>query len=475
VWIRLYDAEGASVTQPFLIGALNELEEIEPNDKPRLAQTIAEPNVTVNGVLKDAEVDCFAVPLAAGQTLVATLDANTRLGSPMDSILQIVTQEGIVLAENHDDLNLDPRLSFTASKAGTYVVRIFAFPATPNTTIRFNGGSGHIYRLTLTTGPYVTHAVPLAAPLSNPGDVSLAGWNIPPDARLRVVPFGLARLIDFQEFEPIDELRRSQDARIGYAFAPGFPSATRVRLTPYTVLTRLLSDDSNNPTILPVSSTMTGCLKSRRQTDDYLIPLTKGQQVVISVEARSLDVPLDPIMKLTDPAGAIIADVDDTGPSRDSAIAHTAAHDGNYRLSVSDRFRQGGERCWYLLTVRLEQSDFELSATADTVLIPTDKPGELSVKIQRRGTSAETVGPITVQAVGLPESVTSPVVVSETMGPTATEVKLTFTSPGLAFSGPIRIIGKSIQPKEIERFARTPARLGVSFETIWLTVAEKPK
>ena len=474
VWIRLYNAEGASSPFPFLIGGLKEIAEVEPNNKPREAQAIAEPGVTINGTLKDAEVDCFSVTLLAGQTLVAAVDANTRLGSPMDAVLQIVSPEGIVLAENHDDLKLDPRLPFTVTKAGPYIVRLFAFPAAPDTSIRFNGGANHLYRLTLTTGPFVTHAVPLSAPLVNPGAVSITGWNLPPELKLNIVPYGGPRLADFAEFEVIDELRRSPDARLGFASVADFSLSTRIRLTPQTVVNRATQPDPHSPLAITSSSSVTGCLVSRHQRDDYRIPLLKGQQVVISVEARSLDLLLDPVLKLTDPSGAVIADVDDTGPTRDSSIVHTAAKDGDFALSVSDRFRHGGERCWYLLTVRLEQPDFELSVTTDAVVVVPDKPAELVVKVQRRGTAAETVGPITVQALGLPEGLTTSAVVSEPTGATAAEVKLAISSTGMAFSGPIRVAGKTTQPKEIDRFARTPAKLGVSFETIWLTATPKP-
>jgi hypothetical protein len=475
VWIRLYDAEGASSTFPFLIGGQKEINEVEPNNKPREAQVIAEPDITVNGTLKDAEVDCFAVTLMAGQTLVAAVDANTRLGSPMDSILQIVSPEGIVLAENHDDLKLDPRLPFTVTRTGPYIVRLFAFPAAPDTSIRFNGGANHIYRLTLTTGPYVTHAVPLSVPLVNPGSVSVAGWNLAPDRKLNVVPFGGTRLADYQEFEVLDELRRSTDARIGFAFAPDSSLATRVRLTPQAVINNSSTNDPKTPLAIPLSSSVTGCLKSRHQADDYLIPLLKGQQIVISAESRSLDLPLDPVMKFADPSGAVIADIDDTGPTRDSSITHAATKDGDYRLTVSDRFRQGGERCWYLLTARLDQPDFELSVTSDSIVVAPDKPTELTVKVQRRGSAAEVVGAITIEATGLPEGLTSSVAVSEITGPTAGEVKLMLSSTGMtAFSGPVRVIGKTTQPKSIERFARTPAKLGASFETIWLTAIKSP-
>jgi hypothetical protein len=475
IWFRLYNQEGVSIPQPFLIGSRKEINEIEPNNKLAEAQPITELDVTVNGLFKEAEVDSFAVTLNAGQTLVAALDANTRLGSPMDSILQIVSPQGIVLAENHDDLKLDPRLTFTPKTTGTYFVRLFAFPAAPDTSIRFNGGANHIYRLTLTTGPYVTHTIPLSVPGENPGMVAVSGWNLPVDTRLNVVPFGGTRFVESQEYEVLDELRRMPDARIGFAFSPDFSQATRLRFTPPAITTTAGSIDEKGVMTIPVSSSLTGCLTQKQATAEYLIPVVKGQPLVISAEARSLDLLLDPVMKLVDPAGAVIAEIDDTGATRDAAIVHTAAQDGLYRLTITDRFRKGGERCWYLLTVRLDQPDYDLAVTGDAVVVAVDKPAEMVVKIARRGTPADAIGPISLQVIGLPEGISSAAVLSEATGPTAAEVKLTLTTTGIPFSGPIRILGKAAAANDLVRSARTAARLGVAFDTIWLTGLEKPQ
>ena len=180
-------------------------------------------------------------------------------------------------------------------------------------------------------------------------------------------------------------------------------------------------------------------------------------------------------MTLFDPTGKAVAEVDDVGASRDVSIVHTTALDGEYQLTIGDRFRQGGDRAWYLLTVRTEQPDFELSVSTDQITVAADKPTELPVKIQRRDTAPTPTGSIEVKVLGLPEHVTVAAVVSEPNSPTAAEVKLSFTSNGTPFSGPIRIVGKTAQPKEIERFARTPARLGYAFESFWMTATEPPK
>lgn len=472
-WIRLYNADGTSVPLPFLIGNLPEIAETEPNDKFREPQSVSSTVVTINGHLKDVDVDCFAVELAANQTLVAAVDANTRLGSPMDSVLQIVSPDGIVLAENHDDLNLDPRLAFTPAKPGTYIVRIFAFPSTPGQAIRFNGSPTHLYRLTLTTGPYVTHPVPLAASAQQPAPASVVGWNLPSDSKLNILPYPTDQLNENAEFELLSDLRRYSDAKTGFIWAPQFAGHSRIRLEPPAIQKILVRPDSPDSVSIQMGTAITACLKNRKQVDEYRLPLTKGQQVILTAETRSLGTQLDSVLKLIDPAGGVVAESDDVGAARDSIIAHTAAHDGEYRITVRDRFQRGSDRYWYLLTARLEEADFELSASAESVSVTTGTPTEVAVKILRRGTASEAVGPITVQAVNLPAGVTCAAVVSEPSGPTAAEVKLSLTSTGPAFSGPIRISGKATAPKEFERFARTPVRLDACFETIWLTVIEK--
>ncbi len=476
VWVRLYNAEGASATFPFQIDNLPEIAEVEPNNSPKTAQKLPESSFIVNGVLEGADVDSFAVPLKAGQTLVAAVDANTALGSPMDAMLQIVTPNGTVVAENNDDVQLDPRLAYTAPRDGIYIARLFAFPSAPGTSIAFVGGANFVYRMTLTTGPYITHAIPLAvsAPTADkpnePQTVEVVGWNIPAGTRLPVVALGGERLAGFPEYEPIDELRNSADSRLGIVFAPGFANSARVRIVPHASVPTVMTADAAP---LAPSSTVTGWLKTKGQRDVHKVTLQKGQTFVASVESRSLNLLVDPVLLLLDPTGAKVAEVDDIGATQDSAVSHTAAHDGEYKFVVRDRYEQGGDRCAYRLSVRLEQPDFELNLTSDTVTIEPGKPTEVAVKIVRRAGPGGAVGPITIQIPNLPEGVTCPPVVSEPTGPTAAEVKLALTAAGPAFSGPVRVVGTAAQPKELARAARTPARLGATTDVAWLTVIEK--
>ena len=178
-WVRVYDEEGATSLRPFIIGTLPEIGEVEPNDDPRHPQAIGLTSATVNGRLaKRGDVDGYSVSLDQGQRLVADLEANRHLGSPMDAVLQVVSPAGFVLAQNDDAVGRDPRIVFEAPARGTFVIRLFAFPSKPDSSIRFAGGEAFIYRLTLTTGGFLEHVFPLAVSKECPATVTAIGTNI---------------------------------------------------------------------------------------------------------------------------------------------------------------------------------------------------------------------------------------------------------------------------------------------------------
>ena len=86
-------------------------------------------------------MDCFAVMLQKGQTLVAAFEAGRRSARRWTRVLQILSADGFVLDQNNDFHGLDPFIAFPAPKDGTYIVRTFAFPAVPDASIRFAAAS----------------------------------------------------------------------------------------------------------------------------------------------------------------------------------------------------------------------------------------------------------------------------------------------------------------------------------------------
>jgi hypothetical protein len=154
-WVRLHSPESVSPLLRFLVSEHASVLEVEPNDAFAKPQPIESLPTDIYGVLqKSGDVDHYQMHLSKGQRLVASLEANRVLKSPMDACLEIVDTKGNILAQNLDALGLDPRLVFLAPEDGLYLVRVYAFPETPDSTIGYAGGEKHLYRLECSVGDF---------------------------------------------------------------------------------------------------------------------------------------------------------------------------------------------------------------------------------------------------------------------------------------------------------------------------------
>lgn len=461
-WVRLHDDEGATEPRPFLIGTLPEVAEVEPNDDPKAPQTLDSTTVVVNGKLaKSGDVDGFAVSLKAGQTLVASMEANQRLGSPMDGVLQVASPDGFVLAQNDDDHGRDPQLVFEAPGDGRYLVRAFAFPATPNSSIQFAGGSDFIYRLTLTTAGFLDHVEPLAVTQGESASVTGSGWNIPEAAQTLTVEPGT-----------LDE--------VGHALLGNTADLVRVS---DPVLSEAEPNDPAHPQGISVPVAVFGRIDPARDVDVFQFSATKGKPLVIRVESSTLGHPLDPVVRVTDATGKTIAEMDDPGSGRgrgrrgaskthDPELPFTAPADGDYHVQVRDLHGRGGPRFVYLLSVAAPRPEARLTLKATQFTVAPGKPIDLPITVERL---AGFDGAIEIALDGDHDGLNAPTVTSEPKGDSSKAVTLKLTAEDAAPSGPIRIVGKVKGVESKPLAARAPIEgFNASIESIWLTVP-KPK
>jgi hypothetical protein len=416
-WLWLHDEQGASVPRPFLVGTLPEVREREPNDDPKKPRRIDTLPVVVNGRLeKPNDVDGFALQLRKGQTLVAALEAWQTLRSPMDGVLQIVSPDGFVLAQDNDTHGLDPFLAFSVPKDGTYVVRTFAFPAVPDSSIRFAGADTFVYRLTLTTGGYADFARPLAVRRADPGTVELVGWNIPDEAK---------RL-------PVTVTDGADEATV---FHPLVANPVRVRLEPHACVTRPTSAD---PFPIEPPVTVTGHLIRPGATDWYSFPAKKGQKLVFRVESRAQGLPVSAVLTVTDEALKPFASVEATGVDGDTELTFTPPTDGRYRLAVRDRYRGGGPRHVYRLRATPAEPDFALTVAADRFTVAAGQSLDVPVAIQRLNGLA---GEIELSAEGLPAGVVA-ARVTAAGGAASVLLRLSAQADAAGAAGAFRIVGR---------------------------------
>ncbi|MFO0877500.1 MAG: PPC domain-containing protein [Gemmataceae bacterium] len=438
-WLRLVDSEGASSPRRIVIGTLPELLEQEPNDDRTQPQILPGPATVVHGKLaRSGDVDCFAVKGRKGQTLVASMDAQRWLGSPMDGVLQIVSETGFVLAQNNDHHGQDPQVVLPLEADGTYIVRVFGFPAVADATIGFAGGERFQYRLTITTGPFIDHAWPVAVERSKLTPVELVGWNLPGAVgRQAVVPFG-------------DE---------GRVFLPEAGGLGLVALEAHGCAIR------SGETLVAVPSTTTARLAGPNESHPYRFQGKKGQRYLFQVESPSRGFVVDPTLRLTDAAGKLLGQARAGELYRDVELLATIPADGAYLLTVGDETRHGGPRHVYLLRARLVEPDFALQVKADQFSVAPGKTLDVPITVERKHGFA---GPIDLTIEGLPQGVRAQAVPG--MGATQT-LRLTADEKAKG-GGPIRIVGKAGARSVLARATLTDPEATTS--ELWLTLSGAP-
>lgn len=410
--VRLYNEFGATDLLPVMIGVIPEIADEEPNNDPASAQRIELPSVTINGVLeKNEEVDLFAVSLTAGQTFIASVQAHQELGSPMDSVLQLLDALGTVIAHNDDDHGLDPQIVFHVPSDGQYFVRTIAFPSEPNSSIQLAGGENYVYRLTLTTAGFVDYVSPAIVDQRIENQISLHGWNLP------------AQTASLSSFE----------SKAKFA-AAGVVNVARISGVSHDCF----SEDQLTDTPLPKTFSVTGCLSQPGEEDVYQITGEKGQKASVSVIARALNSSLDPVCVISDATAKVIKETDDQDRENLDVQTEIQWGEGIHTFKITDRYGFGGERFFYVLTCQPVQPEFSATVNVNSIVIPDDKPFELPVSIDRQHGFSEK---ITVSIEGLPEGVTCDGVDSLKEGETAKTVtlKLIRSDAAAAFTGPIRI------------------------------------
>lgn len=449
-WLRFFNAEGATAQMPFVLGRLPEMVETEPNNDVAKAQAIDKSSV-INGKLGAAnDVDVYAIALQKGQTLVAQVDANWRLGFPVDPIMQILAANGTVLEQVDDDHGFDPMIAFEAPADGTWLVRVFGFPAAPNSTIRFAGGADYLYRLTMTTGPVANHAVPAAVQNGGDATVKLAGWNLT-GALSGPIKSDAGSLADLTHAD--------------------LPHEVSLSLVDELVLIAVEPCNADKPLAVTIPTTICGVIDEAADEDNFKFSAKKGEVLVIGVESRSLGHPLDTVITVFDKDGKSLGESDDAVRNKaDSRLVFSVKADGDYTVRIRDLFEKGGWRFAYRLSIRPRQPSLKLTLKADVFKATPGTPLEIPVTIARNDGFKEEV---MVSVVDLPEGATVEAVKSEVKGDTSKSVKLILKTDGAKpFNGPLRIVGKYGEDETVSaQFDVTTFKR--STEDFWLTILPK--
>lgn len=452
-WIRAWNAEGASPLRPFVVGTLPEVLETEPNDRLEQAPVLEAVSQIVNGQLhKSGEVDVVAIPLTAGQTVVCALSASHQLGSPMDSVLQLLSPSGAVLLQNDDDQGMDSQIVYDVSESGVHYVRLFAFPATPNSSIRFAGGEDYVYRLTLSTGAFVDHTLPMTVAAGQTTQVELFGWNLDPESRVLDV---VAPDLD------------SADATSVVLSHPRLDNWRQLPVSASEVFVETPEAARAPGQSLSVPGNVSGCIAQSGEIDWYRFTATKGDKLKLACLAREYGSQLDPLIVVRDADGKVLKESDDIQRGDlDARTEFPVPTDGEFRISVRDRFESGSFRHAYLLSLVPVAPDVALSVEKNAYTLEAGDTLEFDVTVSRQNGFAEE---LIIGLDAVPEGITCEPVASSAEGETAKKVKLVLTAAvDAAFHGPVTVVGRF--GESLRRATAPIANHSHTTSSLWLTV-----
>ena len=381
----------------------------------------------VNGQIASGEVNRYRFQARKGQRLVIATQARQLIPYLADAVPGWF-QPVLVLSDAHgrelayaDDYRFkpDPVIFYQVPADGEYVF-----------VIRdgiYRGREDFIYRISAGELPFVTGIFPMGGRAGAPVRPSaMAGWGLagaqlaapPPDARPGIIqlsanksgyranclPFALATLPEEFDREPNNTI------------------ATAQKLT------------------LPVI--VNGRIDRRDDWDVYQFTGKANDQVVIEVQARRLDSPLDSLVKLSDAAGKVLAFNDDCEDLTSGTNTHHAdsylmtrlAADGTYFVHIGDTARNAGEEYAYRLRLSAPQPDFELRVVPSSVSLPIKSTATASVYAMRKDGFT---GPIKIFLTDQPAGITAAPLVIEA---NQTLAKLTIKGGPAPMTTPVQLV-----------------------------------
>ena len=399
-WLRLHDPQSTSAAIPLLVTRAEVTQEKEPNDRVKDAQSIDFlPTVVAGKLEKNGDSDLFRIELSKNESLVASVVANQILESPMDAVVQLCDVDGNVLQQAEDTRGLDPQLVYRAEQDEVVHIRIFAFPSTPNSSIRFAGGSNYQYAMYLTTGPFLDHSLRATKDemffttsiLEKKSDLTL---GTKPPTTISPATIFLSK-------------------GVGWAWQGGFDLPISSR--------HVVQETQQEIASLPAIAV--GTLDEPRETHKYRFDIVEGKTYRFEVKSQQLGYRLDSKLVLEDAeTSEQLAANDDASRSQfDSLVTYNAKKSAPVELSIFDTLNTHSFRHSYQLLVAEAQPSFELSVASDRFSVAAGATVEIPVAISRESGFAEK---IEIRTAGLPAGIQSETVVSEAKGDSSKSVKL---------------------------------------------------
>ncbi len=423
------------VTNPRLFAVsrgLTEVAEKNGNEERATAQPVPV-NCVINGTSKGGKEAVFRFAAKKGQRIVAECFSQ-RLDSQLDANLTLTDTDGKLLASNGDYAGKDPLVDFIASQDGDYFVTI--------NDLSFRGGFP--YRLVISDTPHVENVFPRVVQAGKKNELTVYGRNLGKDAK--PAPWSVNELtldaLTESITAPEELVKRGiftfTDHPTGHSVLPTAATCTlhgyQHRGVPLLVSDIAVSleaepnDDPLKPQKLTLPVALAGRFDKERDADWYEIEAPETGSYSFEVYCERIAGRADPYLVVLDEKDGRVVELDDFGIRMNAFDGHLRDCSGSvnltakkkYRVLVQDRYRRGGARYQYVLTIRKAVPDFY------PAVIHHQNPGPGGTTIRKGGATYLDVvvhnvggfaGPITITATGLPRGLhIAPTTINDTRG-----------------------------------------------------------
>ena len=379
---RVNTSQGVTSRMKFVVGDLPEVTEEEIDGEP--IPTSVQLPVTINGrIFPREDVDIWTFDAEAGKRISCEVNA-ARIGSPLDSRIEIRGPDGSVLTENVDALGVDSFVQFVAPMAGRYECRIH--------DIEFGGLQHYVYRLTIRKGPYLKSVYPLGGQRGDSVTIQLSGTDLPMNQANIAIPKNSARQFNLS----LPNVASNNVTLV----AGNLPEHLEVEPNDAT--------DSVKPEAVSLKSGMVfnGRIDKPGDIDLFRFSAEVGKTLLLEVQSSRLGTELDSVLSVLSSDGKQLKLNDDlAGGIPDSRIVWKVPSGESFFVQIRDQFDHlGGSRFAYRISIsEVSEQHFELKLPLDTVNIEQGAETKLKIGIDR---SFGFKGEVELSAEELPDGVT---------------------------------------------------------------------
>ena len=475
--IRTVGFYGISNPRTFVVGVKKELNETEPNNAREQAVRV-EVNQTVNARINGAtDVDWYKFAGKAGQRVLIVCVAR-GIDSKLDAALEIYNTAGKRLDFARKNLvSQDALIDVTLPADADYLVKVYDFT--------YAGGEDYVYRLTISTGPYIDFVMPAAGLPGSNSQYTLFGRNLPGGQPAGIVSHGhpLEKLVVNIPLPAASDLL---DPKLTLEpFSAGIdavPYAINSSTGPSNVVMIQFSgtapvvetepnDKGPQAQKIVVPGEIDGQFQARNDIDCFQFDAKAKESYWIEVVAHRAGAALDPVVvidqvKTNDKGEETLTrisalDDDPTNPlanlfdtlSDDNVVKFVAPADGTFRITLRERYGNSKHDLGvYRLIVRKETPDFRVVAVATALTPPGQRQATPCGITLRRGDNFPVqvvvfrrdgyAGPVTVTAEGLPPGVTCRDI-SVGVAPPSGVLVFSSSEDAPAWAGTIRLVSKA--------------------------------